>query len=372
VLEAGSLGADEAAWWRRLYHRGLGEFRYVNGIEVDEEAFVAFESAADGAAGVGRRGPRPTDKHHNLILVGGGKDSVVSLELLAGRRERNTCLALNPRTATLETVRLAGYGTAGLIRVERPIDLRLLELNARGYLNGHTPFSAILAFLGVLVAEVTGHRNVIASNESSASEGNVAGAAINHQYSKSFEFERGFRAYVARHLPTEVEYFSLLRPWNELRIAREFARHPEYFDAFRSCNAGSFDNRWCGACPKCLFVYLMLAPFVGGGRLREVFGGDPLAREALRDVFLGLVDAGRDKPFECVGTREEANAAARELVRQYRQRGEELPVLLAEYARREGDDAGEVFGPGFAALVERLDAVHAVPDSYLALLEAAR
>jgi hypothetical protein len=103
-----------------------------------------------------------------------------------------------------------------------------------------------------------------------------------------------------------------------------------------------------------------------------VFGGDPLAREALRDVFLGLVDAGRDKPFECVGTREEANAAARELVRQYRQRGEELPVLLAEYARREGDDAGEVFGPGFAALVERLDAVHAVPDSYLALLEAAR
>jgi hypothetical protein len=128
----------------------------------------------------------------------------------------------------------------------------------------------------------------------------------------------------------------------------------------------------------------MLAPFVDGARLRAVFGGDLLAREALREVFLGLVDAGRDKPFECVGTREEANAAVRELVRQYRGHDEELPVLLAEYERREdgggeaaaqgaADAAGDApAGPGLAALVERLDRVHAVPDEYLALLEVAR
>src|SRR5581483_11987786 len=168
-----------------------------------------------------------------LVLTSGGKDSAVTLELLRQAGIDFDCLLLNPTPAALAIARQAGCGRTFIVR--RSIDPKLLELNAAGYLNGHTPFSALLAFLGVTVATLNGYRRVIVSNERSAEEPGIEylGYAINHQYSKTFEFETKFRDYCARHLRVGVEYFSLLRPLYELQIAKIFSRHPQYFPLFR-------------------------------------------------------------------------------------------------------------------------------------------
>lgn len=110
-------------------------------------------------------------------------------------------------------------------------------------MNGHTPFSAIVAFLSFYTAYLIGAEHIVLSNESSANEGNLSGASVNHQYSKSFAFEHDFQQYAHKNLMPDIHYFSLLRPFNELQIAKYFAALPQYHAVFRSCNAGSKPQR---------------------------------------------------------------------------------------------------------------------------------
>ena len=64
----------------------------------------------------------------------------------------------------------------------------MLQLNKEGFLNGHTPFSALVAFSSVIAARMAGLSYIALSNESSANESTVQGSTVNHQYSKSFKF----------------------------------------------------------------------------------------------------------------------------------------------------------------------------------------
>jgi len=132
---------------------------------------------------------------------------------------------------------------------------------------------------------------------------------VNHQYSKSYQFERDCGDWLARRLGLPIRYFSLLRPFHELQIARQFAALPQYHFAFRSCNAGSKSNVWCGRCAKCLFVYLMLAPFLPEERMTAIFGENLLRKPELQGELRALLGESNEKPFECVGTVEEARAA---------------------------------------------------------------
>ncbi|MBR5664177.1 MAG: hypothetical protein IKX13_00275, partial [Bacteroidales bacterium] len=215
----------------------------------------------------------------------------------------------------------------------RPIDKRLLELNAEGYLNGHTPFSAMLAFYSLLIATLAGRSRIALSNESSANEPTVQGSDVNHQYSKSIEFEADFREYVAQYLTEDVSYYSFLRPLSELQIAMLFSRCTAYLPVFRSCNVGSKQDIWCGHCPKCLFTCIMLSAFLPAEKVREIFGKDLLEDETLWPVLKELCGETAVKPFECVGTREEVCMALCEIIRQYESRNKSLPTLLASFRR---------------------------------------
>ena len=242
-----------------------------------------------------------------LVPVGGGKDSVVTLECL--RREMPVIpLIVNPRGATLDCVKTAGYDQNDFIVIHRTLDPTMLKLNAEGYLNGHTPFSALLAFITVLVAFGSKSKYIALSNENSANEATVPGTNINHQYSKSIEFERDFRNYVAANLNDKVQYFSFLRPLNELQIASLFAQCEAYHPVFRSCNVGSKTNSWCGHCPKCLFTWIILSPFLSREKLTAIFSKDLLNDSTLRPFFEELNGTAPVKPFECVGTVEEVRA----------------------------------------------------------------
>lgn len=326
-IHAADLDEEQIAWWKKQYYWGLGEFFYTNGIHVSMDEFMHIKTLGNPfAASKGR--------HHLegcLIPVGGGKDSVVTMELLKKQPGRQFAYILNNRGATQASVDAAGFADSNVVKVKRTLDARMLELNRQGYLNGHTPFSALVAFSATLFAYVNHLQYVVLSNEDSANESTVEGTSINHQYSKSFDFENDFHQYEQRYIRSGVYYFSLLRGWSEFQIAREFARHPEYFSVFRSCNAGSKQDVWCCSCPKCLFVYLILSPFIDQERLKTMFGEDLLAKRELFDILEKLVGFQKEKPFECVGSRAEINTAICLTIQSLQERGAVIPPLLDHY-----------------------------------------
>jgi UDP-N-acetyl-alpha-D-muramoyl-L-alanyl-L-glutamate epimerase len=217
--------------------------------------------------------------------------------------------------------------------IRRAIRPELLDLNRRGYLNGHTPFSAYLAFLGAACLLLYGYSNVIVANERSSDEGNVRyrGKEINHQYSKSLRFEAQFDEYLRRHLVRSGRYFSLVRPLYELQIGKLFSNFPEFFQLFKSCNRNRSDS-WCGECPKCVSVFLTMYPFVGRDALVKIFGHDLFHSEKTIPILREL--AGFEiKPFECVATTGEIVAALALAITKLRNDSEPLPPVL-QYAAR--------------------------------------
>ncbi len=330
-VKCGSLTEKQCLWWKKLYFNGLGEFFYKNGITPDFDSFM--EIIPDNTESPCFR----TEKEHSgyFIAIGGGKDSVVSCEILRPFHDETSCYIINPRGATLACARVAGFDDERIFGVRRTIDTALLQRNADGYLNGHTPFSAVVAFSSYLFAYLKGVKYIVLSNESSANEANVQGTTINHQYSKSTEFESDFRQYVTDYLDDSIQYFSLLRCWSEWQIAKKFVQYPQYFSVFQSCNLGSKTDIWCADCAKCLYVYIMLAAFLDDKTLIKIFGKDMLSCSKYSAMFDGLIYEDVDKPFECVGTKEEIRLAlytAGEL-----RKGKEMPLLLAEYLEKNPD-----------------------------------
>ena len=334
----GALTDEQTAFWRKLYWNGLGEFFYTNGISESPEAFLRVESGERRVENGERRTENKTNQNggslfstpHSplstsyLVPIGGGKDSVVTLELLRRAGKTIRPLIMNPRGATRECARVAGFPLDEVLVIRRKIDPTLLDLNAKGYLNGHTPFSAMLAFYTRLASALSGIPNVALSNESSANESTVKGSYVNHQYSKSLEFEDDFRNYVNE--AASFNYFSFLRPLSELQIAMLFSRFTAYHDVFRSCNVGSKEDIWCGHCAKCLFAYIILSPFIAPERLNAIFGKSMLDDTTLDLEFRQLLGLAETKPFECVGTVSEVRQALQMAVeRWYKDR---LPKLL--------------------------------------------
>jgi len=304
-VHCGALSQGEISWWKRLWYHGLGEFFYRNEIVTDIESFVQVE--CDGVPSL-----YETDFHAediSLVPVGGGKDSCVTLQLLKEQGLNLMGFTVNDLPARSETFAAAGFAPEQMLRTHRMIDPALLRRNAEGCWNGHTPFSAIVAFLGLYNAYLIGAGELVLSNEASANEPSVPGTDINHQYSKSYAFEQDMNGYITRRFGLPIRYFSLLRPFHELQIAKCFSSLPQYHFAFRSCNAGSRQNIWCCSCAKCLFVYLMLAPFLPRKRLDAIFGQNLLESAELRKELRELLGENKQKPFECVGTIDEARAA---------------------------------------------------------------
>ncbi len=167
----------------------------------------------------------------------------------------------------------------------------------------------------------------------SANESTVAGQAVNHQYSKSFEFEQDFHNYEEKYLNTGIYYFSFLRPLSEFQIAKMFVSHKKYLPIFRSCNLGSkvSPDIWCGDCPKCLFVALILSPFLTVDELAEIFGKDMLNDVNMENYFIELIGKSEHKPFECVGSIDEVNLAVSLAIGNILENGGNMPYLFKKY-----------------------------------------
>lgn len=357
IVKCGSLSKEDCFWWKKLYYNGLGEFFYTNNINVSFDNFVDIKAQENS-------GFVPLDFNKsslNIIPVGGGKDSIVTMELLKKLKQDNFCFTVNDQLARQESASVAGYGDPQIIKTYRTIDKELLTLNSKGFLNGHTPFSAIVAFLSLYCAYLIGAQNIVLSNESSANESNIEGTDINHQYSKSFEFECDFNDYVEKNITKDIKYFSLLRAFNEMQIAKQFSSFDRYHKAFKSCNVGSKKNIWCANCAKCLFVYIILSPFLSTNELVEIFGENLLDKGSLQEIFDGLVGFSDVKPFECIGTKEEINTALLKTYDNMKNTQEQLPFLLKYYAEK----TQEIQKDNFDVLIKEFNSKNNIPQKFM-------
>lgn len=339
-----SLSKEQSDFWHHLLINGMGEYFYVNQIDFTDSEFVKFVS--DFSPNTPKQVVSSFQKTQDRILIplGGGKDSVVTMTIFQKNlaSESLGVLLINPTLAASQIASQSGLQT---IKVTRKIDPKLLEFNNQGFLNGHVPISSVFAFISSFAARLHGFSHVAISNERSSNEGNVVflNREINHQYSKSYDFESRFRQYqqsVFSHDPTghpsrgqnHPEYFSFLRPLFELQIARLFSQMSDYHSIFRSCNRGQKTNIWCGECPKCLFAYTMLYPFIGQEKAVTIFGKDLFEDENLYPLSLALLGKDKNKPFECVGTYEETLSSfylcAKRAKKNSEKNGTKLPVVL--------------------------------------------
>ncbi|MCI9039841.1 MAG: hypothetical protein HFJ29_08325 [Clostridia bacterium] len=329
VLQCGYLSPKQIEWWKKLYFYGLGELFYCNKIQTDRESFMEIQCKGKEEF-VYPEIQEPSEGY--IVPIGGGKDSVVTLETL-NRNQEDYGLIINPKPTTLKCAQIAGIDEEHIIEIRRTIDKNLIELNSKGFINGHTPFSAMLAFVSYFIAYLTSKKYIALSNENSANESNIVGEMVNHQYSKSFEFEKDFTEYTNQYLRAPVKYFSFLRPLNELQIAKIFAKQEQYHQIFKSCNVGSKGKEWvwCCNCAKCLFAYIILSPYLYPEKLISIFKEDLFQKQELLDTFLELTGNRETKPFDCVGTFEEVNFAISKVIQRSEQNQRELPYLLKYY-----------------------------------------
>ena len=293
----------------QIYREGLAELAWRNGLEGRYWPEFAANCArvSEGAGNIGLS-PRA------LVPMGGGKDSLVALE-------RVRALGIEFETAQVGSAELIGRVAqrAGARHrvIRRTLAPELAQLNAAGALNGHVPITAINAAALVLAALLWDFDAIVFANERSADAPTLVtaeGWSVNHQFAKSLAFETLLGEWVRRYVAADLDVFSLLRPESELGICRAFASLDRYHDSFSSCNRnfhldGPRTSRWCGACPKCRFVYLALAPFMSVQRMREIFGRDLLDEPGQLEGFAALLELDGPRPFECVGEAAEARAA---------------------------------------------------------------
>ncbi len=359
-IELEKCRVDDAlsAFLNELYTQGLGEFAYVN--QLDLSGLIQFKKNIDEA-------PVAMDldlAERALVAMGGGKDSLVCLQMLneAGIDVQPACVGGSELIG--DTARVAGLP---LIRIGRKLSSQLTQMNTAGAWNGHVPVTAINSAILVCAGLLYGYRYVVFANESSASEATLTdsqGMEVNHQYSKSLAFEQAFRELIRHRVSPNLEYFSALRCHGEIAIARHFSGMAEYHAVFSSCNrnfhldGSHIKGRWCQDCPKCRFAALALAPFMSPEQLVAIQGADLLDRQEQLPGFRQLCGLGEPKPFECVGSVAESRAAMRHLAGLPDWRGKAVVKALAVYpeVRRAGD----------LELFPDPDAGHCIPSAVMA------
>jgi UDP-N-acetyl-alpha-D-muramoyl-L-alanyl-L-glutamate epimerase len=328
-----AIDASTGVFMDDIYLHGLAEFGYHN--KLDLRGKIRFHPPSRHSRESGnpvtsvpnakaldsrfrgndeRTAPNIGLPRRTLVPIGGGKDSLVTVDALKRIAEPATAVWIGDSALIAACAQRTGLP---LLNIKRQLAPELFEYNKLGAYNGHIPVTAINSAILVCAAVLYGFDVIAFSNERSASVATLEynGQSVNHQWSKGIDFERELRAHVARHIAADLDYFSLLRPLSELAVTRAFARETQYDDVFSSCNRNFRirgerpSDRWCGRCPKCHFVFLALAPFVAKPRLLNIFGRNLLDDIALAPGFDALLEYHEHKPFECVGEGRESRAA---------------------------------------------------------------
>ena len=313
IVHAGGVDPMVVDLVQAVYQQGLAEFAYIN-----QRTLTLDFSWSDIRRGQ-RLAPSVGLNSQALVAIGGGKDSLVSIETLREVKVSQTVTWIGQAPLIQACAMKTGLPT---LQIRRELAAQLGDYNRQGAWNGHVPVTAINSAILVIAALLHDCDQVVFSNERSASVGSTIPmlGLVNHQWSKSWAFEQPFGQYVRQHIAADLSYYSLLRPYSEIAVARQFARQDRYDRCFSSCNRNFHlhghtpEQRWCGQCPKCHFVFLALAPFMNKQRLMTIFGGRNLLNESQwAGAYDSLIEFQSPKPFECVGEAQESRAALQHL-----------------------------------------------------------
>ncbi|MFL6592988.1 MAG: UDP-N-acetyl-alpha-D-muramoyl-L-alanyl-L-glutamate epimerase [Luteimonas sp.] len=354
-IDSYTIDAGTAALLEEIYLNGLGEFAYRNGLDLRGRIRFPHDTELQSPA------PSLGLREHALVAIGGGKDSLVSIEALRGLGVAQTVSWIGGSQLIAACAQRTGLQT---LNVGRSLAPALFEFNRQGAWNGHIPVTVLNSAILVFAAVLLGVDQVVFSNERSASYGSIIEGTgeVNHQWSKGWACERGFAAEVQRTVAADLRYYSLLRPMSELAVARQFAKSDHYDAWFSSCNRNFHllgerpANRWCGVCPKCHFVFLALAPFMPKPRLVGIFGRNLLDDPGQTAGYDALLEYRDHKPFECVGEGRESRAAMAALGTRPEWREDALVERFRREIRPQLDAAGLAVAP---LLV--LDDAHGIP-----------
>ncbi|MCD5385191.1 hypothetical protein LRZ95_00820 [Candidatus Gracilibacteria bacterium] len=329
IVESGILDDYQIGFWKKFYSNGLGEFLYTNKISPNG----LFNFINNSNKKYRKEIFKVSDK--SLVPVGGGKDSIVSIELLKNAGI-NFDLFVFGKDDFLKTS-TSNISGNNILLIKRKISDNLFNLNKLGYYNGHVPITGLIAFVMVTVGYLYNYKYLILSNEISANFSNTLWnyININHQYSKSLEFEIDFRDYVSKYISDDIKYFSLLRGMYEVKIAEYFSKFgKEYFSKFSSCNNNfkilnksdkiKKGKHWCNNCPKCAFVFAILRPYIDNNDVITIFGEDLFENKELETLYRELLGITGIKPFECVGEAEEVIYSMYKSLEKYNK----LPYIL--------------------------------------------
>ena len=290
---------------------GLGEYAYRNALDLADVEIDGGRAATSVETSL--------EPERVLTPFGGGIDSVVAVSELSSDLDQSL-FVVSPRSGPFEPLEATAAVTGRtVVRATRELDPAIVAGDP-SFFSGHVPVTAMITLLAAAAAVADGRGGVVMSNEHSASVPNfvVNGREINHQWSKSWVAEQLISRALVERLGDTLCVASVLRSRSELWVAERFSRLREYHSTFRSCNRAFRQTRaeraitWCGECDKCLFIHLVLAPFMDRAELAGVLGVEPLADPARRTQLRTLVGLGEHrKPFECVGDPSECAVALR-------------------------------------------------------------
>lgn len=305
------LTTDQAAFWNTMYIQGMGEFYYTNNIDFRD---CTYFTPAENTSNVTPQSAFSSEKA--LILHGGGKDSLVSVELTKTAKIEYDLFCLNK--SSIQEIAAKAVGKE-LLYVDRKLDDGMLSKTRSGeVLNGHTPIVTVYACVAVLYALLGKYSFVVASHEASANYGNIdyLGMTVNHQWDKSLEAELLIQQYISQNITCDVTYFSLLRPYHELKIVQIFSHYPQYFTKFSSSNHNftqeeGKSSRWdlTYSKGKVEFVFALFSAWVSKDSMLQIFEDNYFDHAELLQKYKELLGIVGVKPLDCVGTPEETSLA---------------------------------------------------------------
>lgn len=394
IIQAGELNKEQIQFWQNLYIKGLGEFFYRNQIDfrnliqievnyksinsdknnkklkqnshdllksdiLEKNLIVSYSQDnhtvlekiekqkkdfenLENKKEIDFGNILSANKNSNpkiLVPLGGGKDSLVTGQILQEKNLDFVWFMIEPYFWIDKQIEISKNPKK--IFVYRNIENNfgqikelILQNPQTKFYNGHVPISAVYAFTSVLISQIYGFEQILISQEKSSSYGNVEflGEQINHQYSKSQEFEQNCQNYIHKFINPNLKYQSFLRDLYEIQIAQIFAQKCQiYFTPkinFYSCNKGLKEGFWCGKCAKCVFTFAILSPFVDCKSLQSIWQKDLFEQKELLQMFKDLIGKGDLKPWDCVGTFEETETALFLTRQKFLKNQQNLPFIL--------------------------------------------
>lgn len=339
VVKTWFLSEDDKSFWVKFYRNWLGEFLYKN--QISPGWLFDFVNQSD------KYYPIIDFKTSDDILlpIWWGKDSIVSAELLLKNKYDFTPIVFWKIDQIKENCLNVMKKEA--ILTKRKLDENLFKLNNEWYYNWHVPITWIISFVLLVTAYLYNFKYIILSNEKSANNWNTSiwDLEVNHQYSKSLEFEKDLKDYIERNLSTKMRYFSLLRWMYEIEIAKIFSKiWKKYFSIFSSCNTNFKINLlqtsklnthlWCNSCPKCAFVYAILRPYLSDTETMQIFWKELYEDNTLENLFLELLWIQWIKPFECVWEASEVAYAMHKTINNFNKTNKEIPYILNIFTQK--------------------------------------